>query len=167
MTRLRAILAVLGAMLVMSMASAFAHQQKSAITTVLFNPRTGNIEVMHRFQMHDAEHAVKEIFGKEADILADTQTQQRFNDYVNKHFSMATGQGTALALTPVGFEIEGKFFWVYQETPVPEALESLVVTHNALREIWPAQINTVNVERGGEVKTLTFEEQTELLTIKF
>ena len=37
---------------------AVAHQQKIAITTVLFNPRTENIEIMHRFNLHDAEHAV-------------------------------------------------------------------------------------------------------------
>lgn len=36
-----------------------AHQIKAAITTVLFNQRTENIEVMHRFNLHDAEHAVK------------------------------------------------------------------------------------------------------------
>ena len=36
-----------------------AHEMKSAITKVLFNQRTGNIEVMHRFYVHDAEHAVK------------------------------------------------------------------------------------------------------------
>ena len=46
-----------------------AHQQKEAITRVLFNPRTGNIEVMHRFLLHDAEHAVKELVDAKADIL--------------------------------------------------------------------------------------------------
>jgi hypothetical protein len=37
---------------------AFAHQQKAAETTVLFNKRSGQLEVSHRFYMHDTEHAV-------------------------------------------------------------------------------------------------------------
>ena len=53
---------------------AVAHQQKIAITTVLFNPRTENIEIMHRFNLHDAEHAVKAMFKKTADILDDKDT---------------------------------------------------------------------------------------------
>ena len=61
--------------------AAQAHQIKAAITTVLFNPRTENIEVMHRFNLHDAEHAVKALFDKHADIMDDIETQQQFADY--------------------------------------------------------------------------------------
>mgnify|MGYP000103148218 CR=1 FL=1 len=46
---------------------AVAHQQKTSISKVLFNQRTSNIEIMHRFRVHDAEHAVKHIFGKDAE----------------------------------------------------------------------------------------------------
>ena len=46
-----------------------AHQQKESVTRVLFNPRTGNIEVMHRFLLHDAEHATRKLFGGDADLL--------------------------------------------------------------------------------------------------
>ncbi len=49
-------------LLFMACGHAAAHQQKIAITTVLFNPRTQNIEIMHRFNLHDAEHAVKALF---------------------------------------------------------------------------------------------------------
>jgi len=60
----------------------FAHQQKSGLTTVLFNPNTNNIEVMHRVYMHDAEHAVKTLFDKSADIINSEATQQQFAQYV-------------------------------------------------------------------------------------
>ena len=55
-----------------------AHQQKTAFSTILFNPRTENIEIMHRFRVHDAEHAVKEILGKNADIIGSKKTQNQF-----------------------------------------------------------------------------------------
>jgi len=146
--------------------SSFAHQQKSAISTVSFNPKTHNIEIMHRFRMHDAEHAVKHIFGKNADIINSEETKKQFNDYVNKHFSMFAN-GKALALTQVGYENDGKFFWVYQETTEPPTLENLSIRHDALRDIWPNQVNTINVEGKGKLQTMTFSDSVELLKVKF
>lgn len=146
---------------------AFAHQQKTAITTILFNPRTQNIEVMHRFNMHDAEHAVREIFDKKADIISSADTQKRFALYVGERFHLATQDGQLLNLASVGYEAEGKFFWVYQETSQISDLDSLLVQHDALRDLWPSQTNTVNIEGNGKIKTLTFTENIELLKVEF
>ena len=143
-----------------------AHQQKSAISTISFNPNTHNIEIMHRFRIHDAEHAVKHIFGKDADIIDSTKTQKQFNDYVNNHFSMFAS-GNDLKLTSVGYESDGQFFWVYQETPEPPALENLSIRHNALRDIWENQVNTINIEGKGQLQTMTFSGAVELLEVKF
>lgn len=144
-----------------------AHQQKTSISTVLFNSRTENIEIMHRFRVHDAEHAVKEIFGKKADIIGSQETQKQFSDYVNQRFNLFDSQEQPLPLKTVGFELEGKFFWVYQETLQPTKLDKLTVRHNALRDLWPEQVNTINVEGKGELQTLTFSDSIELQTISF
>lgn len=143
-----------------------AHQQKAAISKLLFNGRTGHIEVMHRFYLHDAEHAVQHIFGGQADILSNPQTQQQFAEYVATRFALLQ-EDKALPLALVGFELEGKFFWVYQETPIPVALDRLSVKHNALRDIWPSQVNLVNIEGRDELKSLTFEGSVELLNVEF
>ncbi|XOV80497.1 MAG: DUF6702 family protein [Aestuariibacter sp.] len=151
-------------------APTFAHQIKTAISTVLFNQRSGNLEIMHRFYLHDAEHAVHHVFDKNADIISDSKTQQRFAEYVSDRFSIEAEE-SKLPLLSVGFEIEGKFFWVYQEAPLPENVSELTVAHNALRDIWPDQINTVNIERqvSGEraVDTVTFRDAVELLKVEF
>lgn len=144
---------------------AFAHQQKAAITKVLFNPRTGNIEVMHRFYLHDAEHAVRQIFGQKADILASKETQSLFADYVGERFAMTDDGVSPLPLSSVGFEIERQFFWVYQETPARDGIEELTFRHDALRDLWPSQINTINVEGVGDVKTATLEGSVEVQTV--
>ena len=148
-------------------ASAHAHQLKTAITTVLFNPRTNNIEVMHRFNVHDAEHAVQQIFDKQADIIKKPETQQKFARYVTERFAIYTPDKTKLNLSYVGHEMDNKHFWVYQEVAAPQALEGLYMQHNALRDIWQKQINTINIEGMGEIKTLTFTESTELLKVEF
>lgn len=144
-----------------------AHQQKTAFSTVLFNPRTENIEVMHRFRVHDAEHAVKQIFGKDADILDSKQTQQQFGDYVNQRFNLFDSNEQPLPLRMVGVELDGKFLWVYQETSQPTQLDNMTIRHNALRDLWPEQINTINVEGKGKLQTLTFADSVELLTLTF
>ena len=80
-----------------------AHQQKSGLTTVLFNPNTNNIEVMHRVYMHDAEHAVKTLFDKSADIINNQTTQQQFAQYVAQRFAIFDEMSQAFALDLVGF----------------------------------------------------------------
>ncbi|MFT7687234.1 MAG: hypothetical protein ACI9FB_002586 [Candidatus Azotimanducaceae bacterium] len=147
--------------------TANAHQQKIAISTILFNQSTKNIEVMHRFNLHDAEHAVKKIFGKNADIIDSEITQAQFSDYVSQRFSMQDPSGEVMPLTLVGYELEGKHFWVYQETAQPTELQNLSVRHNALRDLWPSQVNTINIEGNGELKTLIFSESVELLKVEF
>ncbi len=146
--------------------TAHAHQQKAAITRVVFNERTGTLEVMHRFYLHDAEHAVRQLIESDADIIGNEQTRAQFAEYVQQQFSLKSPSGEALVLSPVGHEVDGNFFWVYQERTLPANVSELQVIHNALREVWPDQINTVNFERGGSVTTLTFQGSDEQLSVK-
>ncbi len=142
-----------------------AHQQKEAITRVLFNARTGNIEVMHRFLLHDAEHATRALFGKAFDLLSNAEDRDRFEAYVHDRFAMADQEGADLALTPVGNEIEDQFIWVYAECPIPEGLTSLTLSHNALRDLWPEQVNLVNVERGETLRSALFDGGSAEITV--
>ncbi|MGQ8366456.1 DUF6702 family protein [Glaciecola sp. 1036] len=144
-----------------------AHQVKAALTRIELNPRTNMLEIMHRFELHDAEHAVKEIFGGSADIIKDATTQKQFADYVAQRFGIYYPNDEPLDISLVGYEVEGKHFWVYQETPKPEKLEGLQVVHNALRDIWFAQTNLVNVKLDQSINSLTFTDNTEVLKIDF
>lgn len=137
-----------------------AHEMKAALSKVLFNDRSGNIEVMHRFYVHDAEHGVKQLFDKSADLLNNEQTQQTFSRYVSEHFALSTLAGEAIPLSLVGGQLDGRFFWVYQEAPIPAELQGLRIKHDALQALWPAQVNTVNIEGRGEVKSLSFDSKT-------
>lgn len=146
-------------------AGAAAHQAKEAVTRVLFNPRTGNIEIMHRFLIHDAEHAVREIFGTEADLLGSEASRAQFAEHVGQRFRLADQDGRTLTLSPVGHEIDGKYLWVYSEAPSPADLTALNVTHDALRDLWPAQSNLVTVERGDESQSALFAGGTNSVTL--
>ena len=159
---LRASLVVL---LLLAAPQGWTHQQKEAITRVFFNPRTNNIEVMHRFLLHDAEHAVKQLRNSDADILGSVDDREYFSSYVHSHFEIRDQDGRRLPLSPVGHEIEDRFLWVYAETAIPEDIESLSLRHDALRDIWPQQVNLVNVERSGNVRSAIFVGASTELTI--
>ena len=129
-----------------------AHQQKEAYTTILFNQRADTLEIHHRFYLHDAEHALKESTGESLDLSHEANSQQRFADYLVSHFKLRVDK-LELTLDVVGFEAEGKYFWVYQETSLPLEIASLQVAMSALQEVWPSQINHINVERNGRISS--------------
>lgn len=137
---------------------AYAHQQKAALTSVKLNSHTNQFEVVHRFSLHDAEHAVKRIFTKDADIYGSSTTQANFAEYVYQHFSIALDNGESVSLKPIGYELDGKHFWIYQEMAIPSS-PNWLVQHSALQEIWSSQTNTVNIEIKGAIKTLVLNKE--------
>ncbi|MCB1665407.1 MAG: hypothetical protein KDI28_06475 [Pseudomonadales bacterium] len=147
--------------------SAFAHQKKEAITEILFNTRSGNLEVMHRYLMHDAEHAVRVLVDPDADIIASEEARQAFAQYATERFALLGDDGDTLKLQFVGQEVDGVFLWVYQEMPLPTELHTLGVIDNVLRELWPEQNNLVNIERDGNIQSLNFNGNTEWLSVNF
>lgn len=135
-----------------------AHKMKSAFTIVLFNDRTGYIEVMHRFVLHDAEEAAWQLFDAKADIVADELTQAKFAAYVDSRFEMQNQSGQPLQLEMVGFQNDAGYLWVYQEIKIPKDLTRLRIRHDALREIWTEQFNIVNVDGLDKTTSLHFSD---------
>lgn len=150
--------------------TALAHQQKTAVTRILFNPNTGNIEVMHRFFIHDAEHAAGQIFGERQTLAESGESRQLFGSYVINRFSVeadySDGSSEPLALNYVGTEVDGQFIWVYQEVAAAEGIVGMTIVNLALRDVWSDQSNLVNIERDDKIYSLTFENAAEMLSIE-
>lgn len=146
---------ILMLMAALSIGAAFAHKQKAAVTEVTFNIRSGMIEVAHRFIIHDAEHAIRDAAGERRDLINDEDAQQFFAEYVASHFDLTVNDRLA-NLTLLGGEIEGGHIWIYQEAPAPFFVTRISLSQSALTEVWPGQVNTVNVRTGEVVQTLTF-----------
>lgn len=150
--------------------AASAHQQKTAVTRILFNPNTGNIEVMHRFFVHDAEHAASLIFGERQALMESAESRALFSSYVVNGFAVEAhyegGSSEELSLTFLGSEIDGQFLWVYQEIPQTGTVTAMTIVSLALRDVWSDQSNLVNIERDGEVYSLTFDGSDEVLTVE-
>lgn len=152
-------------------ANLVAHVQKTAVTRILFNPNTSNIEIMHRFLVHDAEHAATLIFGERQSLLEAPESRELFSSYVMNRFAvearLANGERKRLDLEYVGSEVDGQFLWVYQEVPDDPEITGLSIVHSVLRDVWPDQANLVNIERSGAVQTLHFVETADVLSADF
>lgn len=153
---------VFAAALAMSMASrSNAHEQKSALTDILYNKRTGNLEIAHRFSLHDAEHVLHKVTESKADLATSSEAQAAFAKYVAKRFELSFKDNTALKLSLVGQEVERGYLWVYQETKIPEPVAtSFYIENTILMDVVNRQVNTVNVRSGSQVATFEFELDT-------
>ena len=155
------------AVLVILSGNVDAHEQKSSITVVLANKNSGLLENNHRINIHDAEQALTQLFGGKTDKINDPRTQTRFSDYIQDHFSLRISDQHPIALTYVGYEVDGKFFWVYQESPLPSSIPQIQVFANALQSVWKRQTNLVNFEGLGSIQSLRFRFNTEWQTVHF
>lgn len=132
-----------------------AHQQKTAITIIEHNERSGRIEVVHRIPLHDAEHALKLRGDPAPDIIEDLESRRAFVRYAAERFSILV-EGAQLDLTLIGSEIEGGSLIFYQEGASPGVGAELVVQSQVLTDIWARQVNRVNVGGGTSPQTLVF-----------
>ena len=133
-----------------------AHKMKSAFTIVLFNERSGYLEVMHRIVLHDAEEAAWKLYGSDADIISDSETQEKVAQHAISQFKMKDQDGNELPLKLLGYQNDAGYFWVYQDMPLPKNVSKLRVQQKLFQQIWAEQINIVNIEGKGEVQSLTF-----------
>ena len=73
--------------------------------------------------------------------------------YLEQRFSLALGPNE-LDLEPVGAQMIGDFLWMYQEqseVPPPETLQARITL---MQEYFPEQRHLLNLNIGGEIKTL-------------
>ncbi|MGX9460659.1 DUF6702 family protein [Shewanella sp. A14] len=134
--------------------AANAHQQKEAYTSIVFNQHSGMLEIQHRFYLHDAEHAAQRVIDKNTDIISDPVSREAFAYYAISMFSMLDQQQHPLTLTYVGTELQGKYLWVYQETPITADMEGFYLKMTTLQELWSKQVNHINVERDKKVNSV-------------
>lgn len=141
-------------LLIFATGSCWAHQQKEAYSLLIFNTRTAQLEIQHKFFIHDVEHAAQQLVSKDSDLLGDPASREAFARYLLDHFGLQDQNGQLLPLSYVGSEVEGKYLWVYQETPITAAMSALSVKMSGLQDLWPTQINLVNIERNKKVRSV-------------
>ena len=149
-------------------ALAFAHRMPGSISTVKRSASGDVIEIIHRLHSHDAELGVAAVLGKGNISLEDLVGRAQLALYVEERFRIADfvdGRvGDRLALELIGAELDGEFVLVYQEF-AGDLPARLAIRDDILRDVFPEQVNHVNVALGGEVRSVTFSGDDEWRTL--
>ena len=150
-------------------AFADAHRMPGSLSTIKTNAETGIIEIIHRLHIHDAELGMVVLTGERDLTLDQLAGRARLALYVEEQFSIAPvvdGEiGSRLPLELIGAELDGEFVLVYQQYDgiLPT---DIAISDNILSDVFPGQINHVNVATGDEIRSLTFSEDAGWLTLR-
>lgn len=156
---------LIGAFLLWLPLSGHAHQLKAALSTVVVNETSSELELTHRYYLHDVEHAVAHLFGDEADIFSDRTAQNRFAEYVHAHIRLKQPNGQLLTLRNAGARIHKPFFFVYQQSTLPDDTARLSMQNTVLRDVWCAQVNMVNFKVHNTTRSLHFDGNDDWLSV--
>lgn len=143
-------------MCIAAASSILAHRQLEALTTISFNENTATWEIVHRFHAHDAERAMAEIRKEIEFDLENLEDRARFALYVEERFGLRESKSQSpIDLVLVGAALEDHDILVFQE--FKGSLPDLIaVRQDVLRDWFPNQTNTVNIEIKGTIRTLVF-----------
>lgn len=135
-----------------------AHRQHMNWTTITWNAESLQLEIEHRLHEHDAQLILGNL-QQELPNLVRTADRARVALYVAERFSLAlTDQGTA-SLELVGAELNGSMLFVYQTLSLEKIPAALAISTHILMDVYPDQINKVNIDITRPTQTLTFNQQ--------
>lgn len=141
-------------------ALSYADRQPGSLSTIKTSPSSGNIEIIHRLHNHDAEFGVMAYYADRSLTLDSLVGRAKLALYVEQRFTLAAlsedGVGAPLDLELIGAELNGQFVLVYQEFR-GEMPAKFAVRDDILRDIFPEQVNHVNIAAGSEIRSLVFQ----------
>lgn len=140
---------------------ALAHRMPGSLSTIKTNPTSGSIEIIHRLHNHDAELGLITILDDRSISLDQLAGRARLALYVESRFLVAEWSegrvGAPLELELIGAELDGEYVLVYQELE-GELPPAIAVKNDILRDVFPDQVNHVNIAVGDRVRSLTFRD---------
>ena len=155
----RGLKSLLLALLLCLSSAASAHRFHFGMTDISYNARTESTEIVHTYTAHDIDALLLNLYGRQFD-LSDEEDQAVLRTYVERHFWLADKDGKKLPVRWVGMTADAQSVVIYQELPGTRLSTTAVIRQGMLVDFLPEQVNTVNLNEGGAVHSLTFMRQT-------
>ncbi|WP_203292268.1 DUF6702 family protein [Maricaulis parjimensis] len=150
--RLRTWMTVLAGMLLLA-APASAHRVHAGVTEISVNPRTGEMEVIHRVYGHDLLEAVGEESEPAETWLQTEAGLAAIGEYAATYFRMGDSAGNLIDLTYIGAEADGEFAWIYFSAPAPDSQAEFIVDNDLLADHFDDQVMMTNLRFNSLVRT--------------
>lgn len=143
-----------------------AHRFYAAFSQIDLRDKTQTIEVVHRLFTHDIEDLLRVELGN-ASALSDAEIEPLLQKFVEGDFALYDGAGRRLPLTWIGMEYATDNVLIYQEAPLPENPEQLMIINRLFMGLFEDQKNTVNIEWGDKIRTRIFTKGKEQQKVNF
>ncbi|VXC59777.1 DUF6702 family protein [Massilia sp. 9I] len=151
----RRLKAWLAAALLLVSAAASAHRFHMGITELAFNQRTKSTEIIHTYMAHDIEDLLMNLYGRQFD-LGDPEDQAVLRKYVEGRFWLQGQDKARLPVRWVGMTVDSHSVVIFQELENAPLSKTVVIHQGVLIDFLPEQVNTVNLNNAGAVRSLTF-----------
>lgn len=138
--------------------SASAHRFHFGMTDISYNERTGSTEIVHAYTAHDIEALLLNLYQRQFD-LSDPEDQDVLRKYVERQFWIAGQDAKRLPAKWIGMTIDANSVVIYQEIEDTPLTRAATIRQGVLIDFLPEQVNTVNLNAGGAVRSLTFNRQ--------
>ena len=152
---MRSLKAWVASALLLCSAMASAHRFHAGITDISFNARTGNTEIVHTYMTHDVEALLANLYGRQFD-LNEPDDQDVLRKYVEGRFWILGQDKARLTVRWVGMTADAERVQVFQEVEQTPLWKASAIHDNVLIDFIAEQVNTINLNEGNVVRTLTF-----------
>lgn len=149
--------ALFAAALLFLSTAAGGHRFHMGITEVAFNPRTGSTEIVHTYMAHDVEALLMNLYGRQFD-LGDPEDQVVLRKYVEERFFLKGQDKARLPVRWVGMTADSQSVVIYQELENAPLSKTAAIHQGVLMDFLPDQVNTVNLNNAGAIRSLTFTQ---------
>lgn len=146
------------AMLLCASTAASAHRFHFGMTDISYNERSGSTEIVHTYTAHDIEALLLNLYQRQFDLSA-PDDQQVLRKYVERQFWLAAKDQTRLPAKWIGMTVDANSVVIYQEIENTPLSRAATIRQGVLIDFLPEQVNTVNLNEGGAVHSLTFRRQ--------
>jgi hypothetical protein len=136
---------------------AFAHKFHASLAEVEYVPSTHVVEVAIRVFPDDLEDALAQRAHKHVRLDRTPNAEQLAAEYVQTAFRLVDATGNEARFEWVGMEVKADSAWLYVQASAPNGVAGMKLRDALFFELFPDQVNTVNVKQASARATLVFK----------
>lgn len=155
LNRRRALMGAAGLAALSGASSAWAHKLTTTTSRVEINSKTGLVDVIHSFHVHDTETALAAEGIIDSPNLSALKERAQLALYCDKAFTLIQN-GKVVPLTIIGAELTRGNVLAYQQGKVDLPVEEISIKAEMMRKFVYNQINNVDVVIDGQVTSIQF-----------
>lgn len=132
------------------------HPLHLSVSDIKYNEEAKSLEITQRLFVDDLEDALRHKSAGKADVLnpADPDKMSALiGQYLQQHFKLQLN-GKQTPAKFLGYEIEGDAVWAYMEVPNVRKIKSIGVEYTVFFEMFDDQVNLINIEKEGKIRSL-------------